>query len=444
MEDNTKRRNSTSGPARATEKSPSFAVDPLMKQEEAQPIVVVDDTTLAPFYVSAINLLKTIIGAGILALPWALSCFGFIPGMCVMLLAAGLAALGLHLLTVAACSVGRNASTAALCKITYPKAVIAFEIAIAVKCIGAAAAYLGIIGNTCVNLAQAFISADTLGPFFASILHAKPFWVLTATLCISPVCLMRKMDSLKYTSFAGMAAVLYLVILTVWNYFQTSTATFTNMVIFAKPSLNCFKAFGVFVFAFTCHQNILPIQNEARKNSPTAMAQIISFSVGFSTFLYIIEAVFGYATYGSSIKDVILDNFPNKQWPFVAARIFYVFLLIFSYPLQVLPSRNCIQKIFTIYNDEFAQKAAQPLYFGSTAAIMGISAAIAAFTSSIELILRLVGSTSGTFLCYFLPAIICLKLEQDRPMNLRKIGSFVLIFAGIATFVSSMISIFWK
>jgi amino acid permease len=355
--------------------------------------------------------------------------------MLLMFIAASLVAFGLHLLTVAAGHTGRKSSFAALCQITYPRAAFAFEAAVAVKCIGAAVAYLSIIAETAGELMENWTGAK------ASWATSRPFCVIIAALVIAPVCLMRKMDSLKYTSFAGMAAVFYLVLLTVWNYTQEPDASFAdNISLVTKPSVHMLKAYGIFVFAFTCHQNILPIQNEARNNSPSAMMRIISFSVSLSTILYMLVSVFGYATYGTDLESSILKNFPKNMVPFIAARIFYVFLLLFSYPLQVFPCRLCIQKMATMINEEKSLINARSIYLISTAAIIGSSAFLAALPFSLDTVMSLVGSTSGTFICYFLPAIIYNKLSLDKPFDARRVGAWALVFAGIVTFLISITS----
>lgn len=426
----------------------SKMVDKVREQEEAMPILQVStqeidksQSQLASFSTSYVNLVKTIIGAGILVLPSALIQLGLVFGLIMMFVAGGLAILGLHLINVAAMQLDRKASFSGLCSLTYPRAAFAFELAIAVKCIGAGISYLSIVGNTSAGLATQvilpFLSNDT--GIFASIIKTKAFWTISFALLITPICLMRKMDSLKYTSFGGLAAVLYLVFLTIWNFFscpESQGANFTKIPLFPTFSFGMCSAYSVLVFAFTCHQNILPIQNESKVNTPAGMMSIVSSSIGTSTFLYLVVSLFGAATYGQDVNKNILFSFPADQFPFTIARFMYVFLLVLSFPLQVFPCRLCIEKMVGS-----SVLGSNRLYYGSTLAIITTCAGVGSLAFSVDKGLGWVGATAGTFLCYFLPAIIYNKLYMGTRMDWRRISAIVLFVAGCFTLVLSVIGL---
>ena len=68
--------------------------------EEANIIpIVVERRPRGTFFSSSINLLNTILGAGMLTMPSAISTVGSIPGVLLILLMGGFSGLGLYLLT---------------------------------------------------------------------------------------------------------------------------------------------------------------------------------------------------------------------------------------------------------------------------------------------------------------------------------------------------------
>ena len=406
--------------------------------------VVDSDFVLADFTASYINLVKTIIGSGILGLPAALVTLGLLPGVVMMFIAAGLCVLGLHLLNVAAMQLGRKSSFSGLCSITYPKAAFAFELAIAIKCMGAGISYLSIAGKTSRGLAeQLLIPSLSSDGMLASLSASKAFWTFLFAACIAPICLMRKMDSLKYTSFAGLATVLYLVLLTIWNFFKEPTSSFLKIPLFpAKFTLSICSAYSMFVFAFTCHHNILAIQNEAKDNTPSGMMSIVGSSVITSAVPYFIVSLFGAATYGTGVKGVILDSFPKNELPFILARFMYVFLLVLSFPLQVFPGRLCIEKMALMVSPNFSNK--RTLYLASTFGIISLCTLVGALDYEITLALKWVGATAGTFICYFLPAIIYNKLYSNTKMDWRRISAIGLFFAGCLTLVLSVVGLIFS
>ena len=96
---------------------------------------------------SMINILNTILGAGLLAMPHAVDTLGLLLAVFVILLSGSASAFGLYLLAVCGSLVGRSSSFQSVANITYPKAGLFFEIAVAIKCFGVAVSYLVIIGD---------------------------------------------------------------------------------------------------------------------------------------------------------------------------------------------------------------------------------------------------------------------------------------------------------
>ena len=123
---------------------------------------------------SVINLVNTIVGAGVLAMPLALSRMGILLGVFVMLWSGLTAGFGLYLQTACARYLDRGtASFFALSQITYPNAAVIFDAAIAIKCFGVGVSYLIIIGDLMPGVVRGF-SEDAGG---ISFLVDRHFWV---------------------------------------------------------------------------------------------------------------------------------------------------------------------------------------------------------------------------------------------------------------------------
>ncbi len=401
---------------------------------------------LAPFATSFINLIKTIIGSGILGLPFAVQQFGLIPGISLMFIAAATATFGLHIINVAAMQLGRKSSFSGICSITYPKAAFAFELAIALKCIGTSIAYLSAVGDMSVLLGRNYLSLKNEDPvpegFVNYFITSKTLWVSFLTVCISPVCFMKRMDSLKYTSYAGMGAVVYLVILTVFNYKrQRVESIFTYLPLSQPFSLKMMKSFGMLIFSYTCHQNILAIQNEAKNNTPRGMMNVIGTSMFVATFFYLLVAIFGAASKAKVSNNILID-FPYTI-PFNIARGLYILLLLASYPLQVFPCRNSVEKmtLFYLRAERLPKDTMVMLYLISTMAIIAMTAFVGTLQIKLDMALSIVGTVAGNFICYILPAILFNKLYEGTPLNWKRLGSYFLLSFGVVSFILSGIGI---
>ncbi|KAK5123652.1 hypothetical protein LTR16_003715 [Cryomyces antarcticus] len=121
---------------------------------------------------SVINLVNTIVGAGVLAMPSALSHMGILLGVFIILWAGLTAGFGLYLQTRCARYLERGKSSFfALSQITYPNAAVVFDAAIAIKCFGVGVSYLIIIGDLMPGVVRGFTdSAD-------GYLLDRHFWV---------------------------------------------------------------------------------------------------------------------------------------------------------------------------------------------------------------------------------------------------------------------------
>lgn len=193
-----------------------------------------------------------------LSLPFALSLTGVIPGGALMIIAATMAVFGLHLLTKAAELVcNRDATFTALSSHTYPRLAPVFEIAIALKCLGVAISYLTIIGDLIPTILEAFIPSDPKGG--TRWFYSRFIWMSVIVVAIGPVTFMKRIDSLKYTSFLGLIGVAYLLTLSVLMYIQAVFNTGSilgDAKLFVTLSIGAFRAFPIMVFAFTCPQNV--------------------------------------------------------------------------------------------------------------------------------------------------------------------------------------------
>jgi len=123
---------------------------------------------------SVINLLNTIVGAGVLAMPLALSHMGILLGTFVIIWAGLTSGFGLYLQTRCARYLERGSSSFfALSQITYPNAAVIFDAAIAMKCFGVGISYLIIIGDLMPGVVRGF--NENIGD--VGYLVDRQFWI---------------------------------------------------------------------------------------------------------------------------------------------------------------------------------------------------------------------------------------------------------------------------
>ncbi|KAF7725184.1 hypothetical protein EC973_000350 [Apophysomyces ossiformis] len=387
---------------------------------------------------SSINLANTILGTGMLAMPSAVASVGLLPGIFIVLFSALASGAGLYFLACCATRTeGRHSSFFAISKLTWPRAAVFFDLAIACKCFGVAISYLIIIGDLMPQVITSFFShADS-----SEILMDRRFWitVFMATV-ILPLSFLRKLDSLKYTSIVSLIAVVYLVAIVAFHYISPSfpPPPPEDVELFTF-STKFFSHLPVFVFAFTCHQNIFSVYNELQDNRLRVIAQTIFISIGSSAFIYEIVAILGYLSFGKDVRGNIIQEYPPSL--FVAGgRVAIVVLVVFSYPLQLHPCRNSLDKVLAWRTPEARGLKIPPppsafKYFAMTTSILISSYLVSIAVSKLDLVLAFVGSTGSTTISFILPGLFYYKIHENDPWKPGKIGAVVLATYGFLVMV---------
>jgi amino acid permease len=155
-----------------------------------------------------------------------MSSCGLIPGMISCALSGGIAGFGLYLLSRCATEAPkRRSSFFAVAKLTYPSLAIFFDAAIAIKCFGVSIrytsftspeqkppahihrSYLIIIKDLMPSVVQTLhqvTGSDSPLPWY---LTSGRFWITAFMVVLVPLCFLRKLDSLRHTSYVALFSV---------------------------------------------------------------------------------------------------------------------------------------------------------------------------------------------------------------------------------------------
>ncbi|KAH2791937.1 hypothetical protein KXW38_002465 [Aspergillus fumigatus] len=384
------------------------------------------------------NRVSTVIGAGVLAMPLAISRMGMALGICVILWSGMTAGLGLYLQARCAQYLDRGSSSFfALSQLTYPNAAVVFDAAIAIKCFGVGVSYLIIIGDLMPDVVQGFVGTTPAYDFLVD----RHFWVTAFMLIVIPLSYLRRLDSLKYTSIAALVSMGYLVILVVYHFVKGDTMDErgpVRLIHWAGP-VPALSSLPVIVFAFTCHQNMFSILNEISNNSHSRVTGVVLASIGSSAATYILVAITGYLSFGDNVGGNIVSMYPPGVWATVG-RAAIVMLVMFSYPLQCHPCRASIDAVLrwrpkpAAGNDNLphhhpllgprGHRAPEPMsdlrFSLITTTILILSYIVAMTVSSLEAVLAYVGSTGSTSISFILPGLFYYKISSpDSPTHQR-------------------------
>ncbi|KAI6041253.1 transmembrane amino acid transporter protein-domain-containing protein [Pisolithus marmoratus] len=412
----------------------------------------------ATMFSSICNLANTILGSGMLTFPLAMASGGVIPGVITCVFSGVVGGFGLYLLTQCARRTPhRRSSFFAVAQLTFPQAAVFFDAAIAIKCFGVSIGYLIIIKSlmpsVVASLYHDLTSPSTNPPQWAL---SGPIWLVVFMIILVPLASLRRLDSLRHTSYIALFSAAYLVVIVIRCYFKPLEDTVPRGDIHLIHFTPTFvTTFPVQVFAFTCAQNIFPIFNELKTNSNRRVNIVVGTSVGGAILIYEIIAIFGYLTFGSNVGANIIAMYPSTSVFIAVGQLAIVVLILFSYPLQVQPCRACLDKIFhrkqvykpvggadedeegVLEDDEVGADMSALKHAVLTAAIVACGFAIAYYVDDLQMVLSFVGSTGSTTISFILPGLFFWKLTKDDPTVSRVLNrsAIALVAYGGCVFV---------
>ena len=400
-----------------------------------------------------------------LGLPHAFAEAGFIPGTFMLLLFGGFSALGLHLLSEAADRAGRPSSFYSVAHQARSGSGVFIDLAIGIKCFGVATSYLIVVGDSMPKALEAFGASGAV--------LDRHLWTFVATVIVAPLTYCERVDALKYTSGVALGCVLFVVVLVFLfairaaPMFESCNPSPPNLppylpplpplsppkppsmpplppssppcrlpTVISAPILDLLHAVPIFVFSYTCHQNIISISNELRAPTAPRVLGVITTSILFALAIYVLISFAGYVTFGPVVKSDILATYPAS--PLVAvARLAISVVVTFSYPLQSHPSRGCILSLIDLARRKWSSgsvggaAAASPpkpsalLFYGVSTGFLVASSAIALSIKDLGVVLSFVGATGSTIVSYILPGacyfLLCRDVGPKRYLGLLQL-----------------------
>ncbi|EEY57742.1 sodium-coupled neutral amino acid transporter, putative [Phytophthora infestans T30-4] len=312
------------------------------------------------------NLVSTIIGGGILSLPFAFDKCGLVVALIFMVIAASASTFSLYV--IVSCS--RRGSAA-----SYEEVVR--------KALGARAGRITVVLLVVLTLltlvAYVILTKDLVGSLGASFLYNRPLseaeqnvMTIICVLLVSPALLARSMDALRFTSIFSLVSVLVLAIaITV----RAADATFSRLDAQEESQIpikltpdswaDAVYAFPIISVSFLCHFNVLPVYRELHKPTRHRLKKIVA-STMFSTWLfYILVGVMGYLfafQQHGGVQGDILNNFSDNDPLVNLGRLGLLVTIQLSLPLIIQPCRANLLRLAKIVRSYMRTRAkVQPL-----------------------------------------------------------------------------------
>lgn len=393
------------------------------------------------------NLVKGIVGAGVLSLPAGVAAFGDSPSAVIPALAL-IAAIGIS-------SAFGFAIIGKVCAYTGAKSYgEAWSLSV-----GDATSWLPSWSATAMTfsacLAYSMILADTFGALLRRT-HQRTAVLLGITVIILlPLCWMKSLASLAPFSLLGVLGMAYTAVAMAVRYLDQSYKLPAAAVKGAAPDLGSSllqsladdlkPSFGnsgwksvaqpaslilvcMLSTAYMAHFNAPKFYLELRNNTLPRFHAVVASSFGISILLMGFITAVGFLTFGKSCSGLILNNYAASDAWMSASRIAVAVSLVFSYPLAFQAFRD---GMLNIVHGPATEK--QPRKDATinvmTIILLSVLTLLAATLKDVSFVMAFGGATLGNALIYVFPFVmysaVCRKQE-------RKEESFQVFLAGLS------------
>ncbi|ORY91585.1 transmembrane amino acid transporter protein-domain-containing protein [Leucosporidium creatinivorum] len=355
------------------------------------------------------NMSNSILGAGIIGLPYALREAGFVMGLILLVVLGCVTDWTIRLIVLNAKMSGRKTYIDIMDTCFGPRgraAVSFFQFAFA---FGGMCAFCVILGDTIPHVLVAILPSSATESNFISFLISRQFVITFLTLAVSyPLSLYRDIEKLSKASALALVSMVFIVISVgvrgpgVEDYLKGDPSERWTFV-----RSGFFEAIGVISFAFVCHHNSLLIYGSLRVPTLDRFAQVTHVSTALSVIACLCMSTSGFLVFTDKTPGNILNAFSEDDTLINIARAFFGANMFATLPLEAFVCREVLENYFWP-EDEYDQKR----HVVITTGIVLSSMMVSLMTCDLGLILELAGGFSATALAYLFPAACYLKLTS--------------------------------
>ncbi|KAF0696297.1 Aste57867_12930 [Aphanomyces stellatus] len=400
---------------------------------------------------AVMNLVTTLIGGGVLLLPFTIAKSGIVVGCFLMLCCAMASSFTLYILV--SCSRRSGAqSYEEIAKNAFGKKMQLFTMVLLILLIFLAfVGYLILVRDIAGSLASQFIFGRTLSVSDENLVAIGLVGI------VSPLLFLRSMHSLRYTSVIGLSTVGIFA----FGIFYRSTEkvmqpTFevSRLRFFPEDVDGPMYALPIIISSFLCHFNVLPVYGELHKPTRHRLKKIVIVTVFSTSVFYMILGTLGYIYAFDQLQGVqgdILNNFDQGDVVMNIGRAGILLTICMSLPLLILPTRQTIYRLYLLCHEmatagDATTQESQPLispdvaidrtekpaplfaHISITIVILVLGFLLAFSLPGVAVVWNIMGSTVGIMISYVLPCVCYIRIRREKPnSDWRKVGAWVLL-----------------
>ena len=401
---------------------------------------------IIPFAV--FNLITTVMGAGLLSLPYAFSIGGIIPASTALILIVCISLFSGHLLIDSLTLLPRGR------KIIYYEDLSIASYGVIAKVLSLLTIIVLLYPS---HIAYMILTRDQLELIteFAfnrtnSTNSTAHYWVTQkyslmalAYLPMFPICYLPKIRFLGYTSLFGFSC-LFIVSCSfiVFSFIHLSTnmnSTVLNITcngstqpgltcvpLFPNSPFNFLESLTIIALVFVCHFNILPICHELYNSTIQRRKLTVTTTLLIVFCVYICVGILTTLQFGDTIHSDVMKNYPPNSVLLLVERCLLFLALLPHYPILLFPFRASVIYLIGLFCDVLVHyelsfdnnlslrvTESRSTWFFVTSCSFILAFIPSCFVSNVDVVWGFVGSFGSVLVVFIWPALFYLKIRRD-------------------------------
>ncbi|OQR97614.1 sodium-coupled neutral amino acid transporter [Achlya hypogyna] len=414
---------------------------------------------------SIMNLVTTLIGGGVLLLPYTIARSGIVLG-CILMFCCAMGSSFTSYILVSCSRRSGAQSYEEIAKNAFGKRMQIFTMVLLILLIFLAfVGYVILVRDIAGSLASQFIFGRALS------VHDENLVAMALIGLVSPLLFLQSMNALRYTSILGLCTVGVFAIGIFFRAIQKingPTFDASTLKYAADNVEDPMYALPIIISSFLCHFNVIPVYHELHKPTRRRLKRVVVTTVFSTSFFYMVIGTLGYIyAYEQplGVQGDILNNFDRDDTVMNIGRCGILTTICFSLPLLILPCRRTLYRLIQVVRESWSaveHNENQPLlatpaddstekpiplvpHVVMTLVLLAMAFYLAFSLPGVAVVWNIMGSTVGILISYVLPSVCYLRIRREKPnSDWRKIGAWVLLAISGSLFLYCSALAFYK
>lgn len=383
------------------------------------------------------NMANSILGAGAIGTPFAISNTGFIGGIITVILLTILVDFTIRLIVINLKLSGKSTYQDTVYHCFGVTGKIIIIITQALFAFGGSIGFCIIIGDTFPHILRSFFPGY-VNHSFLNWLFSRNVIIVLVTLSISfPLSLSKDISNLAKASalaLVSMSAIILIVLIHGPSLDPDLKGTISTQQWIATPRI--FQGISVISFAFVCHHNTSFIFHSLKNPSLNRFAKITHASCFVSMVALSLIGFGGFAIFKSKVKGNVLNNFASEDWVVNVARLCFGFNMLTTFPLEIFVLRDVLKDLYYVKHStpiELSQRA----HVALTSVLVLTTMSISLTTCNLGALFELIGATTASIMAYILPPLCNLAMIGNSKSKWQKVPYYGCVVFGFAVMIIS-------